>query len=834
MESEISFDVYSPVQGIIKNLKDIAYKAFAQGCLGPGLAIEPSEGCVKAPFDGKIKTLNKSQHTLVIENSGLEVLIHIGADRASLKGKGFKAFCTERQEVKKGQLLIEFDKDFIAKNTAGNLVIVLVCGPQAAEFSLAKKGSAVKYGDLIFSVNGMQSAEDIAVASESLAADCGSLITKEVVISSANGLHSRPAAAIAKAANMFRTEQIFIFKNSKKANAKSLVEILGLNVNFRDKVEFSAQGPQAEQALKAVLEATESYGQNTQYSDDTNVPVPDFSKEVSFKGSSLYPGLVIGRGAVLKRQKMVIEEYAGDIARESDKLQKALSSVKDKIEADIISCKDNNRREILKAHLVMAGDPFLKEYSARLVAQGKTAAFAWNSAVEESIKILDGTSNKLLKERKADYKDIGTRVLVEITGCNVQDFNFPPDTILITDELLPGELSRLEGKISGLIMANGSQTSHIAIMLKNMGLTSLICAGPAVLLIPEGANIVLDSTKNIVKVNPADLEAYRRESKEVNAMRVKASETAFEPAITKDGVLIEVKGNAGSLQDAVKAQQSGADGIGLLRSEFLFSSYRREPCEEEQFEIYSEIAASQKGKDIIVRTFDTGGDKPLPFFPLPKEDNPIAGLRGIRNYSLEPDLFRRQVRAIMRVKPYGTAKIMLPMAGFIEEIRQYRDIIKREQASLGIDKVYIGMMVEVPSAALMADIFAGYVDFMSLGTNDLTQYALAIDRGNTYLNKFSDTLCPAVLKLIYNTAQACKKAKIPLGVCGAVAGDIQAVPLLIGLGIGSLSVPGGLTAEIKYLIRNLDISFCGDLAVKCLNMQSALEVRNTVRNVLNL
>ena len=832
MKPKTSFNVYSPIQGIIKSLKDVPDEAFAEGYLGPGVCILPANGFVKAPFDGKIKTLHQSLHALVIESGGFEILIHIGVETVALNGKGFKAFCKEGQEVKKGQILIEFDSDFIVKNTPSNLVIVLVAGPQDVAILPETLNTPVESGDLLFCIKDLEdngSSIDIQTLNE----NTDDLIKKEVIISSPNGLHARPAASIAKAANAFTSEQIFIYKDDKKANAKSLVEILGLSVNMQDRVEFSVQGPNAEQALKAVLEASGSFEQ-TKPAAKQSLPMPDFSKEVMFKGISLYPGLVIGHAAIFKREKTTFKENADNIAAEKDKLDKALSSVKDKIEADIIACKDNNRREILKAHLMMLEDPFLKDYSSRLINENKTAEFAWHSAIEESIKILDKTLNYLLRERKSDYKDIETRVLAEMMGRRIGKFNFPPDTVLITDELLPGELSRIEGKISGLIMAAGSQTSHISIMLKNSNMPSLICAGPRVLLIPEGADIVLDSAKGVAKVNPSDLNIWIEQSKEVKCIMAKAAQQAMQPAITKDGVPIEIKGNVGSLREAIKAQQSGAEGIGLLRSEFLFSSYRREPSEEEQFELYSEICASQKGKSVIIRTFDTGGDKPLAFFPLPKETNPIAGLRGIRNYYLAPDLFRKQVRAIMRVKPYGIAKIMLPMVGFIEEILEYRDIIKREQESLGIDKVSVGMMVEVPSAAVMANLFTKYVNFMSLGTNDLTQYVLAIDRGNTNLNKFADTLCPAVLKLIYTTAQAAAVANIPAGVCGAVAGDVEAVPLLIGFGIKSLSVPSGLTAEIKYLIRDLDTSFCRNLAMKCIAMESALEVRAEVRKVLNL
>lgn len=830
MEDKSVFEVFSPVDGIVTDIKDVPDEAFSGGYLGPGIAIAPAGGCIKAPFDGKIKTLHKALHAVVIESGGLEVLIHIGVETVTLNGKGFKAFCKEGDSVKKGQTLIECDLDFIAQNIPSNLVIVLVAEPQDAQLSLTPAQTPLKAGGRLFTVQG-----DFAPRAEEQAQTGQQVFTAYAVVNIKEGLHARPAAAIAKTANTFDNCLIRISKNGRCGNAKSLVEILGLGVNYRDKIEFSACGDNAQEALSAVVKvAGRAFSESSSQTENTAQEL-DFSKETDFKGKGLYPGLVIGRIVHLQRATLKIEENSALSPQEETlKLTNALKSVRQILEEEISSCDDKNRVEILKAHLIMLADPFLTEYSSALIKDGKTAAFAWDCAVEESIKILDKSANILLKERKADYRDIRSRVLNEICGFKPKEQHFPENTILITDELLSGEFSRLEGKISGLVMAGGSQTSHIAIMLKNSSLPSLISAGKGVLSIPQDIPAVLDSAKGFLIVNPPDLDKYRRQSEQVKTLRIKAQESAFEPAVTKDGVLIEVKGNIGSLEEAEKSAKSGTDGIGLLRSEFLFSSFRSEPTEEEQFELYSKIAESQNGKSVIIRTFDTGGDKPLPFFPLPKEENPIAGLRGIRTYHLAPDLLRRQVRAIMRVKPYGTAKIMLPMVSFVDELRKYRDIIRQEQAALGIDKVSVGIMVEVPSVAVMANIFAGCADFMSLGTNDLTQYTLAIDRGNGSVSNFADTLNPAVLKLIYMTAEAANAASIPLGVCGAAAGDIYAVPLLIGLGLRSLSVPYGLAAEIKYFIRGLDTAACRDLAFKCLNMESSLQVRSALKNIFSL
>lgn len=830
MQDKDSFAVSSPVDGKVQPLSSVPDEAFAQGFLGPGAALDPVSNVVKAPFDGKIKTLHKALHALVLENSGVEILIHIGVETVALNGKGFKALRSAGDEVKKGEALIEFDKEYITQNAPSAAVIVLAAEPQGAELEITSS-QEVKAGDELFRIKNVP-APKISKPAEGNFTE----IKKKTVISAKDGLHARPAAAIAKTANTFENVSISISKQGKTANAKSMVEILSLGVNCGDEVEFSAKGPNVEEALNAVMPAASpklggfAYGANISSSAK-----PDFKGETELNAQGVYPGIVIGKARFLKRAELKVCETAGNAQEEKAKLLGAVRAVKEKIRAEISACGANlNRKEILQAHLMMIEDPFLSSVCDEFISQGKSAAFAWQKAVLKSVEILESTNSVLLRERKADYKDMESRVLCELLGCENNRFSFPPDTILITDELLSGELSLLGENVKGLIMSGGSQTSHIAIMLKNVSLPSVIAAGPAALDIPEESVIILNSAKGRITVNPVNIEAVKAQQREREENRARALASAFDPALTKDGVLIEVKGNIGNTEEAEKAASFGADGLGLVRSEFLFSSFRRAPSEEEQYQIYQKIADSQKGKSVIIRTFDVGGDKPLPFFPLPKEENPIVGLRGVRNYCLSPELFRTQVRAILRVRPSGVAKIMLPMITFVEEIQTYKAVIKEEQGKLGIKEAKIGIMVEVPSAAVMANIFAGYVDFMSLGTNDLTQYVLAIDRGSCGLSAKADTLTPAVLKLIYNTCEAGKNAGIPVGLCGAAASDIQAVPLLIGLGLRSLSVSGALIAEVKHLIRSLDVETCRAAALKALNMAEAKEVRSMLKETFKL
>ncbi len=828
MQDNSGFIISSPLVGVVKSLSIVPDEAFSQGFLGPGLALEPISNIIKAPISGTIKSLHKSLHAIVIENNGVEILIHIGVETVALNGGGFKALCKQGDKVAKGAPLVEFDIDYINKNAPSSLVIVLAASEQDPDaLELAPEGE-IKEGDFLFSIKGKSAAQETQPTDNS-----GEIIKQNIVINAKNGLHARPAAAIAKAINAFDGTLVFLSKGEKTANAKSMVEILSLGINYGDDIEFSAQGKYANEALSAAICAAQEPQDNpvTIIPAVKNSVIPDFSGEVKLNAQGVYPGLIIGKACHLSREQFEICEKAEAPAEEElKKLLSAVDRVKSKIKEEISSCKGNESRiEILKAHLIMLDDPFLLSTSKEFIASGKSAAYSCHKAVEKGIEFLEKSQNDLLRERKADYKDMENRILSELFGkCSCQ-LSFAEDTILITDELLSSEVCLLGSNVKGIVMAGGSPTSHIAIMLKNISLPSVISAGAASLAIPAGATLILDSVKGFVTVNPVNIESVKREQQACAAIHEKALSTAFEPAITKDGTLIEVKGNIGNLEEAVKVDSFGSDGLGLVRSEFLFSSYRAAPSEEEQYSIYQSIADSQKGKSIIIRTFDVGGDKPLPFFPLPKEENPIMGLRGVRNYDLAPGLFRSQVRAIMRVKPYMTAKIMLPMISFVDEVEKYRAIIKEEQISLGIQEVSVGIMVEVPSAAIMANTFAGYVDFMSLGTNDLTQYVLAIDRGARELSARADSLNPAVLKMIYQTAEAGKAANIPVGVCGAIASDIQAVPILLGLGLRSLSVSGALIADVKYLIRNLDVNKCRDLALKALNMRNSREVRTLIK-----
>lgn len=838
MSTHTSLKVYSPLEGEVVDIANVPDPVFAEKMLGDGIAVNPKENFIYSPCDGVVKTLQKTLHALVVEADGIEILIHVGVETVNLKGEGFKSFCSVGQQVKKGDKLLEFDRHFVAKNATSDMVIVIVANKP--EETLNKtKASAVKAGEEIFNI-GAGAVEKPSSSSNQHHA-INEILSPVIKVHNKNGFHARPASVIAKLAGKFKNTDIFIIKNNMRANAKSMVEILGLSIDFNDDIQVAAGGGDAEAAFSALKEISSAIikglneGPGPILQPAAKPKCLDFSKEVVLKGVTVFPDLAIGKTYVLRRQAIEVQENAQNADEELLKLQKAVQSVKEILQKDAAACEQQkNKCEILKAHLSILEDPFLESTAKEFIGRGKSAGFAFRAAIQKSIDVLNSTGNTLLKERGADFADIENRVLSVLTGIKADVPDFAPNTVLVAEDLLSFEVNMLNKNVTGVIMALGSPTSHVSIMLRNMGLASVIGAGQDVLDIPQGTDIILNSQHGIITVNPANIEEIKKKKEEKEKLRALNRSHCFEPAVTKDGTEIFVKGNVGSLAEAQGAAALGSQGIGLVRSEFLFAQADDAPDEETQYRLYQQITDTQKGKSVIIRTLDVGGDKPLSYMPLPKEENPIVGLRGIRNYYLDLEMFKAQVRAIMRVTPHGKAKIMLPMVGFIDELWTYKRIIMAEQEKLGIKDVSMGIMVEVPSAAVLSAEFARHVDFFSIGTNDLTQYTLAIDRGHSTLSPLADSLNPAVLKLIEMTVQGGAKHGKPVGVCGAMASDLAAVPILLGLGIRELGVVSALIPDVKAFIRTLDISQCQNIARLALGMQEASQVREMIKTQFKL
>jgi phosphoenolpyruvate-protein phosphotransferase len=385
--------------------------------------------------------------------------------------------------------------------------------------------------------------------------------------------------------------------------------------------------------------------------------------------------------------------------------------------------------------------------------------------------------------------------------------------------------------VLGFIIAEGGPTSHIAILARAMGLPAIVGAGAAVLAVSEQTSVILNGNDGVLTVDPAAdvLEQAIASQQRWLDQRRSDLEQAVLPATTLDGHRVDVSANAGSPANAEAAVRQGADGIGLLRTEFLFLERAVGPDEDEQFNVYRTIAETMGQRPVIVRTLDIGGDKPVAYLPMPPEENPFLGVRGLRLCLRQPELFREQLRAILRAAPYGNLKIMFPMVSDLAELRQARAMVEEQCRLLAIPPVSIGIMIEVPSAALMADKFAPEVDFFSIGTNDLTQYTLAMDRGHAGLADRQDGLHPAVLRLIERTVTAAHQHGKRVDLCGELGSDAAAVPILVGLGVDELSVSVPAVPTVKAQVRTLTLANLQSLAQQALDCSSAAEVRERVR-----
>ncbi len=835
--------VFAPADGKLVALEQVPDPAFSEHMLGDGIAVAPVAGFTAAPFDGKVISVHKALHAMVIGRPGLEVLIHIGVETVNLQGKGFRVLVNVGEEVKKGQHLTEFDPHFIAKHAPSNLIILLVTTPDGTQLH-KQSAESVKAGqDVVFSVPLAESALPSQQTADSKEEQ---LFSRPVTISNLNGLHARPAGRLAEAAKKYDFP-ILITCAKNTANAKSLVAIMGLSLSRGQEVRLCApqSEPAAAHALEELAQLLESgLGEDLAAQDQSPAcsvdnpclcnaaHAPDFSQPAILKALTACVGIAQGKAFLFTAADIAFEQTAADPQTEQTRLTHALEQTAADFSAEMKTAASAAAKEILQAHAELLKDPFLLEQAHAQIQQGKSAPFAFNEAIRASIDVLKKTKNRFLLERIADFKDLRRRVLIKLTGSQSKKPDFPEGCIVIADELLPSDLALFDHRVHGVVLAYGSPTAHVSILLRNMGLPALVGAGECILNIKNGTPLAIHAAEGLIYIHPtsqqtAQLTDMMRQEKAAREANQKA---ASQPALTQDGTHILVCGNASNEREALAAAENGADGLGLVRTEFLFFQSKEAPSQQRQFMLYQNIVAALHGQPVTLRTLDVGGDKPVPYMPLPAEENPIVGLRGIRNYKDYRDIFLTQIRAMLRVQPAAAVRIMLPMVTFVEEVVEYKRLIAQEKEKLGISTpIEIGIMVEVPAAAVMAAQFAAQADFFSLGTNDLTQYALAIDRGHKTLCAQADHLNPAVLGLIALTCQGAQQYKRPVAVCGAMAGDIQAIPLLIGLGVTELAVGANAIAAIKAQVRTLDRAHCIKAARQACALNSAAQVRELVK-----
>jgi multiphosphoryl transfer protein len=675
-----------------------------------------------------------------------------------------------------------------------------------------------------------------------------------VQLKNEHGLHARPAARFVQTAAAFKAEvQVRNLTRGKgPAPARSLNALATLAAMKDHEIEISAKGEQAEEALKA-LEALvrDDFGEAAA-APAARAPS---ARAPSAKGRAA-PGAVEEEGAqkvvavsegaalaplyVLREEAPAIPEHpAEDVEHEWNLLQGAIEQTRKAIEKQHQEMRRTVGEEeaaIFQAHLLILDDPLLHESARAGIAEsGQNAAKAWQEAIEAAAEGYRSLDDAYLQQRAQDVLDVGAQVINDLLGKpDTGTIQLPGEVILFAYDLTPSQTAALDlDKVLGIATVGGGPTSHSAILARAMAIPAVAGASASLEALPAGTRVGLDGFEGKIWVSPGEerTKELDRLREEWLSHRRRLLEDKLEPAATRDGREIEVAANVGSVTDAREAAENGAMGVGLLRTEFLFLRRETPPSEEEQVSALVEIAEALGPLPIILRTLDVGGDKALPYIDLPQEANPFLGVRAIRLSFQRPELFTTQLRAALRAGAKGSLRIMFPMVTNLAEVLQAKGMLEEAHRALEAEgtahawPIETGIMVEVPGAAVMSSILAREVDFFSIGTNDLTQYTLAAERGNPNLPGFADALHPAVLRLIEMVVQAAHAEGKWVGVCGELAGDPAAVPVLVGLGVDELSLnPKGIP-HVKYILRQLHIEEVQRLAQEVMNTADAAEAR---------
>lgn len=527
----------------------------------------------------------------------------------------------------------------------------------------------------------------------------------------------------------------------------------------------------------------------------------------------------------------ISRQPAADAEAEVAKLEKTLAAAEEELRGLYETAKEKmgeQEAEIFDAHLTILGD----EYSVRepiiqrIREQKQNAAAAIEDQFDELAQMFRSLGDELMAERAADAEDLKQQLLRICLGCGRQDLSvLPGDVIVLAEELTPSDTVRMDtAHVKGIATKLGGATAHSAIIARTLGIPAAAGIDGWQTEALNGHMAILDGADGTLTVDPTDEETACYQSRKAQADCEAQALEAFRtcPSQTKDGAALEICANIGTPQEAQQAMKYGADGVGLFRSEFLFMDRDALPTEDEQFEAYRTAAQTMAGKPLIIRTLDVGGDKKLPTLELPHEDNPFLGFRAIRMTLSHPEIFRPQLRAILRAAAYGDVRVMFPMIGSMDQLREAKALLREQEQTLQAEgvptgPVKVGMMVEIPAAAVLAEEFAKEVDFFSIGTNDLTQYTLAVERGNAAVAHLYAPEHPAVLRLIAMTAQAAAERHIPCGMCGEAAGDPKLAPAFVGMGVNEFSMSPRRVPAVRKLLSELTMDECRQAAEKLLH-----------------
>ena len=662
-----------------------------------------------------------------------------------------------------------------------------------------------------------------------------------------SGLHARPASHLAEVANRFLSDcSVTNLRNGLVANAKSVLGVIAADIRHQDRCVLVVSGSDeqlAQSALRQFLEMT---------LPRCDVPLAEFPaakpdgavpRTLRAAQAAYISGIPVSRGIaqgkVVFVRRMTLPSDLGsaeplNVQKELARIQEAVAAVRQRIGERLKYAITPVGTAVLQADLAMANDVLLLEKLTEQIGNGKSAARAIVDTGEFFIDLLGHSENDYIRQRAADIEEICLQLLDEVGAtAAAPTLQLSAPSVLVAESLGPQQLLRMDRQwLKAIVLEHSGTMSHAAILARSLGIPTLAGVRNARLTLVPGSEIVVDADRGFVipQVSAVVTRFYQREQKTLSRRKELRSRAESKAAVTLDGERIEVAANASSGEESTLAFANGADGIGLFRTEMIFLGREGAPSEDEQYAIYSEVARSAKGRPVIIRTFDIGGDKRVPYLNLPPEENPFLGYRGVRIYSEHSELLQSQLRAILRASEVGNVQIMVPMVATAAEMVLFKAAVDRAKHDLserGIryrPDIKTGMMVEVPATVFFLDELCADADFFSIGTNDLAQYFFAADRSNPRVAPHSNPRHPAFLRLLDQLVEGIRKHRKWVGMCGEMAADVQNLPLLLGLGLDEISVPAAQVHEFKQGVARLNSQHCVELLERTLACRNSEEV----------
>src|ERR1700678_3561343 len=722
--------ILAPCDGWCGPLDEVPDPVFAGRMLGDGVAIDPTSQVLLAPCAGEIIALPASAHAVSIRTAqGIDLLIHIGIDTVQLGGRGFDARVRPGAIVRAGDELIRFDLDVVARGAKSLMTPIVATPMDGLRLDRCRAAGAVSAGELLFEIAGAPPGgaagvvagslpPRAAAASEAVPPDAATA-AQSVVVTLRQGLHARPAALLAQRAKSFAAH-VTLSAHGRSANARSVVAIMALGVRQGDELIIQAGGADAAQsvaglvagiqdALRMEAAAEHHPPRSTEQPPASGAQAPAAGPSRGagvLTGIAAVAGLAVGRAAWLERRETPVIENGAGSAREMAELEQARANVRARL-ARVAAAGGAVRNEIISAHLEFLDDPQMNEEAQALIAADKSAGYAWRTAIRRAIAALEALEDSRLRERADDLLDVESHVLLALAGeAQPLHIPLPEHAVLMADDLLPSELTALDRRrLAAICLGGGGATSHVAILAAAMEIPMLVGIGAAIREVADGATVMDDASGGTLQWAPTAAAVEQARSAVESQLMHRAHERAQAQSEcrARAATRIEEFANLGNASDAVAAVANGAEGCGLLRTEFLFIDRNTAPDEAEQLEAYQSIATTLAPRPLVLRLMDVGGDKPLRYLPLPAEENPALGLRGIRTGLTRPDLLRTQLRAALRVRPAGSLRLLVPMVTDLSEILAVRTVVDQLMAELGTPgRIELGAMIETPAAALLA------------------------------------------------------------------------------------------------------------------------------------